>query len=161
MDSNKFTGDLIVLHIGLNNRLYKINIQKTTYVQPLRGTIAHKKRARWTCSLLSLQTEVGKNSRNHINNRPSKACILQKPDPSIHIILLLSEESEKPLEVSSVFLLVLCIFRGLEWRHIARGDYRDAQGVAHDWKKPFGDGLATEFHCKNGRDPNKHPAQEN
>ena len=92
-----------------------------------------------------------------VDHGPREAGVLDEPYACVHVVWLLGEEGEHPLEVSNTLLhvglaLAVVSFQG---RNIARRYIGNAQGAAHDGQQPFGKRLAAELHDQDGRYPDK------
>jgi len=100
---------------------------------------------------------MGEYGRHQVDHGPREAGVLDEPDACVHVVCLLGEEGEHPLEVPDTLLhvrlaLAVVNFQG---RNIARWYNGDAQGAAHDGQQPFGQRLAAELHDQDGRYPDK------
>lgn len=101
---------------------------------------------------------MGEYGWHQVDHGPREAGVLHEPDAGVHVIRLLGEEGENPLEVPSTLLrisLALAAVVNFQGRNIARRHNGDAQGAAHDRQQPLGQRLAAELHSQDGRDPDE------
>jgi len=102
---------------------------------------------------------MGEYGRHQVNHGPREAGVLDEPDACVHVVRLLGEVGEQPLEVPGD-LLVLAAAVDFQGRDVARRHNGDAQGAAHDGQQPLGERFAAEFHDQDGWDPNEDATGE-
>ena len=120
--------------------------------------------------LITSQAELGEERRDEINDGPSEAGVLKKPNPRIDVessSLCRGEEEELLLKITRLLNeLVLRFFRGPQFiggdqsRNVARRPYRDSQRVRQNWQSPLRQRFAAELDEKNRRDSDEHSSEK-
>lgn len=101
-----------------------------------------------------LQIQKGEYGRHQVNHGPREAGVLDEPYARVHVVCLLGEVGEQPLEVPGG-LPVLAAAVDFQGRDVARRHDGDAQGAAHHGQQPLGERFAAEFHDQDGWDPDE------
>lgn len=132
-----------VLRVGTPHRELQ-KIKKEIEIKPRHGLLSSR-----------LQIQMGEYGRHQVNHGPCEAGVLDEPDARVHVVRLLGEVGEQPLEVPGG-LLVLAAAVDFQGRNIARRHNGDAQGAAHDGQQPLGERFAAELHDQDGWDPDEN-----
>lgn len=109
------------------------------------------------------QVQMREDHRHQVDHRPREPRVLHEPDARVHVVRLLREEGEHPLEVPAGLLGLVLVARAatnvgwLQRGHVAGRHDRDPQGAAHDRQEPFRERLAARLHGQDGRDPHQDP----
>lgn len=104
-----------------------------------------------------LQVQMGEYGRHQVNHGPCEAGVLDEPDARVHVVRLLREAGEQPLEVPGALPVLAAAAAVIDFqgRDIARRHDGDAQGAAHDGQQPLGERFAAEFYDQDGWDPDE------